>query len=303
MGTETWKRILAPGLALAIAAATTGCHVDWLTDRADAGSATLDLAITDAPIDRAAAVELRITGVHLVPASGEPEQFDFDTPLTVEMLRLQGSNSEPLLSGETVPAGEYTAIRLLIDAEPATDDSLIEFLDGTIFSLALPESADGVAEHGERFTLEAGEKHAFTLDFDLRRSLRPPADDGNDYRLEPVTRLVDDDTAGHAEGTVDAALVSDSECFPAVYAYSGRDVEPGELGSATEPVNTALVEPAAGQLDSVFFLGFLPEGDYTMALTCRADRDEVDTTDGVTFSHTLNVTIEAGETSQPAFRG
>lgn len=289
-------------LALLIAAWVSACHAEWLTGRTDEDSTTLDLAITDAPIDTAAAVDLRITGVHLVPESGEPEEFDFDTPLTLEMLRLQGSDSESLLAGETLPAGDYTAIRLLIDAEPETNDSLVEFLDGSLFSLVLPEGADGIAEHDARFTLPAGETKALTIDFDLRRSIRPPADNENDYRLEPVMRLVEDENAGHAEGTVDAALVDESNCLPAVYAYSGRDVVPGELGSATEPLNTALVDPAAGELNSVFFLGFLPEGQYTLALTCQADRDEVGTIEDVTFSRTLNVTIEAGQTSQPAFR-
>ncbi|HUG72828.1 MAG TPA: DUF4382 domain-containing protein, partial [Steroidobacteraceae bacterium] len=92
----------------------------------DGETSTLNLALTDAPLDNATTVWLQFTGVEVKPENGSAETFMFPAPKGFNMLTLQNGNAAELLGDTTVDAGDYEWVRLILDA-PGTsyviDDS------------------------------------------------------------------------------------------------------------------------------------------------------------------------------------
>lgn len=84
------------------------------------GSATgtLNLSLTDAPIDEAESVVVNFVGVELQPAGGERIMFDFTAPgemcdgdpipCMIDLTDYTDGETVPLLDGVTVPAGQYS---------------------------------------------------------------------------------------------------------------------------------------------------------------------------------------------------
>jgi hypothetical protein len=250
----------------------------------------LDLAITDAPVDDATAVVVRFTGVELRHEDGEDEIFEFDVPRDIDLLALSGGDSELLLSGERLPSGRYERIRLRVESSPSTIVSRVETLGGS-FPLYVPDDAEDGLDLDQDFDVPDDERAAYTIDFDLRRSMHNPESGSNAYELRPVLRLVEDERAGSIGGTVNSAKLV-AGCVPAVYVYSGSSITPDDVdGSGTEPVSSARVNLSTRR----YTVAFLPEGKYTVAFTCDADEDDPATNDSLTFE-AKNASVEAGET-------
>src|SRR5687768_2103740 len=73
-------------VALAIAAlGIAGCG-------GEGGTSTLNLALTDAPVDDATTVWVQFTGVEVKPADGPAESFMFTAPKGYDLLTLQNGN-------------------------------------------------------------------------------------------------------------------------------------------------------------------------------------------------------------------
>lgn len=267
----------------------------------DAQYGKITLGVTDAPVDGAEKVVVEFTGVEL-KAAGEPgpEVFDFTTPRQIDLLALEGGGSEILLSDETVPAGNYEWIRLKVNAGRTASDSYVDLEDGSRHPLFIPSGNESGLKLIRGFTVGAGSTTNFTIDFDLRRSvIRPPGQDG-DFVLKPVLRLVDNLQVGTLTGVVAPALVS-SDCTPAVYVFTGSDATPDDLGGTTEPFVTARVVQSETTGAYEYRIGFMPVGAYTVALTCAADLDDVETNDEIEFVEALNAAVTVGQTTTASF--
>lgn len=96
--------------------------------------------------------------------------------------------------------------------------------------------------------------------------------------LQPALRLVDNVVVGCNASAVDATLLAEACADPnlqtgAVYILSGEDVTPVDLRrEETDALITALVNGVDG--DYVYEVGYLPEGDYTVAYTRMAGSDD-----------------------------
>ncbi len=103
------ERYPLAGLALVSLLALTviSCGSD---DDDEWGSITL--AVTDAPVDSAARVVVEFTAVEIQPAEGQRELFEFSTPRRIDLLALQGGETELLLDEALLPAGQYNFILL-----------------------------------------------------------------------------------------------------------------------------------------------------------------------------------------------
>src|SRR5262245_54022728 len=201
----------------------------------------LTLRITDSPVTSARRVVVEFTGLEIRPAGGgDPEVFDF-APRQIDLLALDGGGSEILLSDELLPAGEYESIRLKVNAGRNASDSFIELDDGSIHPLFIPSGNQTGLKLIRGFVIGAGSTHNFTIDFDLRKSVIHPPGLGDPYLLKPVLRLVNNLEVGTLQGTVAPALVVEG-CAPAVYLFTGADVVPDDIGSATPPLATTAVE-------------------------------------------------------------
>lgn len=293
---------------------------------------TLNLALTDAPIDEAKSVFVEFSGLSLNQGTSEETanwiDIEFDQPLSIDLLTLQGSSHINLLSEEQLPAGSYSEIRLHIN-EDSTDGDLENYIvlnDGndTTYPITIPSGlTSGLKVKGD-INLPPNGEVAFTIDFDVRKSI--VVQGNNEYKLKPVLKLTEDTLTGHIAGTVDAALLSsepnknwlcsddDIDTYNAVYIYSGANTTPVDISENTnEPIATALINLDTNSGKYVFEAGYLNAGDYTVSFTCNTDSESyvdvldeqnniIGTTansgDNLQFIGTQNVTVVAGETAQ-----
>lgn len=266
------------------------------------GTGRLSLSITDAPVDDAAKVVVQFTGVEVKPQGGEAETFTFDEPRAIDLLALQGGDTAPLLEDVELDAGRQEWIRLMVDAEDdGTLDSYIELKDGSQHELYVPSGSQSGLKLVSGVTVPNGGAAAYTLDFDLRKSVHEPMNADDAYVLRPTLRIVQDDDAGILSGSVDASLIGEG-CAPAVYVYEGADAVPDDVaGAGVEPVTTANVVLDSGSGEYRYAAAFLEAGDYTAAFTCGADDDDPATDDALTFSGAANVEIRAQQVTDHDF--
>ena len=260
------------------------------------GTGTLTLSITDAPIDDAAAVVVEFTGVELKPAGGGRVVFDFDTPRQIDLLSLQGNDSTPLLDGVEVPAGDYNWIRLKVNAAKGTLDSYVELEDHSQVSLFIPSGEQSGLKLVSGFTVAQGGIADFTIDFDLRKSVHDPVGQEG-YFLRPALRLVDNLEVGSISGTVPDSYVNAPGCSGghAVYLYAGYDAVVDDVGSANEPLTSALVVSDSDSGPHHYTIGFVAAGyHYTIAFTCQAASDDPELDDVIDFVGAANVDVTAG---------
>ena len=282
-------RRLWPGV-LALPLALSACDIRF----GDGGR--IDLRLTDAPIDGAAEVVIAVEAIELRTFAGERETFSYAQPRRIDLLELANGRTTLLLADEFLPADDYESIRLRLRSSPDTFDSYVRLDDGRTFALYVPDGAETGLRVATDFTIDDGDSRRLTIDFDVRRSLREPDADNNPqaYRLVPSLRVVEDRRSGDIEGRIAAALIN-SSCVPAVYVYSGR-VTPDDIGgTGAQPLTSSRVF-----LDSnghyVYTAGFLPEAEYTVALSCEAGADDPERNDAIDFISD-RVTVTAEETA------
>lgn len=281
--------------------ALTGCGGGSSSDSGPA-TGTLGISITDAPVDSANRVMVQFDGIEIKPAGGERLTFTFDSPRQIDLLALQGNHSEPLLDGEQVPAGQYQWMRVMVTGNRQSLESFIELeADSGQHPLWVPSGSETGLKLVQGFTVPVGGSADFTIDFDLRKSITKPGQSGDAYILKPVLRLVNNVEVGTLTGTVDTATASAESCSPAAYVYAGSDVTPDDEGSESSPLTSALISMDDATGEYGFTVGFLSEGDYTLAWTCQADLDDAATDDDMLFEDNVNVSITAGETTNIAF--
>jgi hypothetical protein len=278
--------------------ALAGCGSGGSSDGEQTGALTL--GITDAPLDSAASVVVTFTGVELKPKSGEPFSIDFASPKTIDLMTLQGVNRALILDGEVLPVGEYTWMRLKVEADPqVAGDSYLQLeTDGAQCELRVPSGSESGLKLIRGFTIGAGTTTDITIDFDLRKSVvAPPGQQGGDplvcggqaFLLKPVLRLIDNLQVGAITGAIDPALIAAacpadlSAPYPGnVYLFGplpqGETVAPDDYDGIVDDPNgedalaSALVDPDTFE----YAIGFVPAGDYVVAYTCASDDVEVD---------------------------
>lgn len=237
--------------------------------------------------------------------SGEdskPLEFDFASPVTIDLLKQQGGSSASLLDGVKLPAGHYAWLRLKL---AQTDCCTIKLSDGSVHPLVVSSGDETGLKLVRGFTVAANGTVNFTIDFDLRRSINL---DNGVYRLRPVLRLMDDLDVGRIEGQVQNTLtiggiaISDPSCGPAAYIYAGASVKPVDIdpGAAVQPVITATMSLDDDSGGYRFKAGFLAPGDYTVAVVC-AGKDDPTKLDNLSFSAAKNATVTADESVSVVF--
>jgi len=250
-----------------------------------ATTGTASISLTDAPIDDAKEVVVRFEGAEFQPADGERVMVylsdttgtgncevvvapDPTKPCEVDLTDYTGTDKVTLLDNITLPAGQYSWIRLILNANPG----YITLLNDSQFDLRVPSGAQtGLKIHGG-FVVAAGNHTNYTIDFNLRASVHDPVG-SSEYILRPTVRLVDESLTGTLSGNVNTSFfVADPACTGAVYVFDeGTPGTPDDVdGDASDPISTALV-PSDGV--HAYIVGFLTEGDYLIAFTCDALAD------------------------------
>ncbi|MDE2139520.1 MAG: DUF4382 domain-containing protein, partial [Gammaproteobacteria bacterium] len=211
--TRNLALLFAGGLLLALA----GCNGGGSSD------ATLNLGVTDTPVDGAQNVVVAFTGVDLMGPGGQ-QSFSFSSEKSIDLLQQQGTNSASLLAGVTIPAGNYQWIRLDIDAA----NSYIITSTGAKYPLTIPSSSQTGLKLVSGFTVAQGDIADFVIDFNLRQSITQSNAGGiTSYILTPALRLINEQQVGTVSGSVAStlsiggSLITATTCSPAVYVYPG----------------------------------------------------------------------------------
>lgn len=272
-------------------------------DSADALGA-LSFAITDSPVDAAEKVVVRFNGMEIKPADGDAISFDFSSPRDIDLLALQGGNAAPLISGESVPAGNYNWVRLKVSAvQDNIFDSYIQ-IDGIQYELRIPSGNETGLKLVSGFTVAQGGNANYTIDFDLRKSVVAPPGQAPVMMLKPALRLVNNIEVGTMTGVVDSSLIAaecEGEATGAVYVYSGSDVSPDDLdGDAGDPLTSGAVTLDEGGTYR-YTIAFLAAGNYTASYSCDTDADDPESDDSLVFVGTQNASITAGATTTVSF--
>jgi hypothetical protein len=266
----------------------------------------LSLHITDAPVDNATNVVIQFSGVQLQRAGGSRIDHTFDSVRNLNLLALQGGERITLLDNVSVPSGNYSWIRLLVNAERDVLDSYITLNGGGQFPLFIPSGSESGLQLSGGLTVPARGSADFTIDFDLRKSITAPSDGSDNYILRPSLRLIDSSDAGRLSGEVDPSLMTDGSCTNgathdignAVYLYTGHDATLDDIdGGDGDP----LVSANINLTNNTYTIGFLTPGDYTVAFTCQGADDDPEEEDEIDFVGAANVTIAANATSEHDF--
>jgi hypothetical protein len=268
-----------------------------------ASTGTLNLSVTDAPVDSADEVVVEFYGAELQPANGSRVTFDFTSRCALDpascqinLLDLTGGASTLILDTETVPSGQYNWMRLLVNAQPNVRDSYI-VVGGQEFELRIPSGDESGLKLNQGFVVPAGGTADFTIDFDLRKSVHDPVG-SSDYILRPTLRIVDNTEVGSISGNVDPSFFASGTCTGAVYVFfdgtAGAPDDEDGIGGGPDPITSALVPD-----DGVhhYKVAFLSEGDYLIAFTCDAAADDPavdDDTATVSFLSQATVPVTAG---------
>ena len=258
------------------------------------GQVTMDLA-TELPADpNVTQVVVYVRGLEFTGGSGT-RTLEFSDTEQVNLIDLADDNGAlRLFTGEELPEGSYTGVRLLLDDDRA-DDAFVSTGSGTQFTLNL---ADG--DYASlSFSIDNNENSddSFTLLLDLRQSLSFD-DDNDEYTLTPKMRAVDTSEMSRIDGDVSITCPAGGSLERgAVYLFQGNDVTPDDIdGSGVEPFATAPIFTATSGGGFFYSLRFLPAGDYTLAATCSGNDEEPSTDEDLQFRNVVNVNLDDRET-------
>ena len=176
-------------LVLCAATLLFGCTQGGTSSRA--GTGTLEVNLTDAPIDlsNVQSVNVTLTGVIVYPAeSTNPMHIVMEGtpislmthPATFDLLTLTGGATALLASGE-VPAGTYNRIRLEIS------DATLIYKDSTTAPLKIESNKVDVPI---RFEVGVDATSIVTLDFDAAASVQVNSTASDMFILRPVVTPV-----------------------------------------------------------------------------------------------------------------
>ena len=277
---------------------------------------TLRVHLADAPVAPVTKVWVQFTGIEVKPVGANALQFAFSPAKGYDLLTLQGGNSAVLLGDTTVPAGEYEWIRLIVD--PANGSNYL--IDGSgQHELRVPSGEQSGLKLIRGFTMPAGGRADFTIDFDLAKSILTPPGQAPRYLMKPVLRMVNNIQVGTLAGSFQpATLAAQTACAnvaPRVYVYTGtvgapddiynpENSTPDTMSDVDPLVTTTATQDATGRY--VWTIAFLPAGSYTVAFTCNADDPLVDedtiVPDPITFTvHPQTAVVSVGQTTSIVF--
>jgi hypothetical protein len=238
---------------------------------------TVNLSITDAPIDNPdiIGVHITVTDVQYHISGNNFESFpDFVGPKTVNLLELTRGASE-LLGSLELTSGNYTQIRFVLDApergttNPVNPGCYLEFAGGSTVPLFVPSGSQSGFKGVGAFTVPINGTVDITADFDARKSVVEAGASGT-YILKPTIRLIVNNQAGKIVGSV-TNVPANAQIV--VFTYEDGEYTATE---AAEPVAESPRFPNAISSDMVdanggYQLAFLAPMTYDLVVVSMID--------------------------------
>ncbi len=285
-------------------------------------TATIDLSVSDAPVDSAQKVCIAVSGISLHRSSQgnqaekswssaallNTDEDDDCTPddssipdanfdgypdfVYIDLLKYQGGDARALLTGEVIPAGSYQQLRLQVRDGSSQPSSYV--LNDKNERVPLRVPSDVLKLHG--FDVAADGHYQFQLEFELRHAMVLPSS-GNGYLLKPNgVRVIEAERVGTIYGNVDERLCGGDLSAAGIYLYPATATDYKGLyydtssGTSSGPVQTTLVQaPDPGNASYHYALHYVEAGTYDLALVCNAAEDNAEAT---TFEPSIPVTIQ-----------
>jgi hypothetical protein len=249
----------------------------------------MSLGVSDAPVQNVRQVCIEFSEAEFKKAGSANQVVIFDPPAKVDLLAYQGMNAAPLLTDETLEAGEYQWVRLaanaaqganggagagMNDTECVGEGSYVVTDGGAVHGLYIPSSAESGLKLNRGFTLPVGGSVDFVAEFDLMKSVHAPTGLDPDYMMRPTIRLMDRTETGSISGEVSMLLATQTGCMPAVYLYnageSPDDNEDDDEMDSIDPIASAMVDM---QNDGryLYEIGPVRAGMYDVFFSCDSD--------------------------------
>ena len=302
-----------PYLILAVILTACGGSDSSTPDTPDPATGTFNLGVSDNPAD-AEVVNIAFKQVVLKNSEGS---ISFDVSeggelKHVDLLTVQGAEVATLVSGESVPLGEYQmCIYMQKNEEGAAGSSYVETAEG-IEGLTTNSngSCGGVGAEDEdtgrlflnkTFTIEEG-SNTFVAEFNLAKGLQAPHGNKDYWTLKPTSvQLVNANEIGGISGQISSDTFSEcqaaavglglpDEYHQAVYLYpeSTALANMADFRAENEPYLQIEVAPLASarvnpildelgvEIGQGYEFGFLDAGTYSLGYTCVAQNDDPD---------------------------
>jgi len=156
------------------------------------GTGTLNLYLCDAPLDaeNVTGVYITINEIQYHLGAQWVTCEEFEGPKAYDLLELTGGNST-LLGEFTLPAGNYTQIRFMLDipdkgSHLANPGCYIEFADNSTEPLFAPSGGETGYKAIGYFEVPVNGTVEVTADFDVRKAVVVA---GSSYILKPTIKL------------------------------------------------------------------------------------------------------------------
>ena len=241
-------------MAFALAAVVAGCGGGGDGDGGGAGFGTLGASLTDSPSCGFDAVNVTVVKVRVHQSSSSSDtdagwtDITLNPPRKIDLLSL--TNGVLTSLGEaTLPAGHYTQLRLVLDAN--TGGSLANSVTptgGVETALATPSAVQSGIKLVHQFDVAAGQRVDVLIDFDACKSI---VTRGNGtFALKPVIKIVPYVLNG-IKGFVDLASLASSVMVTAQ--------QNGAIIQSSAP------NPTTGE----FMLARLEPGNYDVVMTAN----------------------------------
>lgn len=279
-------------LAAVVVLAVAGCG----SSGSDPKTGVISLGVSDGPISNANKVCVAFNQIEFKSSS---DSFTVEVGNNVNLIEFQGANAAPLLFDYELPAGDYQWMRLGVSAllgadggdedkdlagtECVGDESYLVMNSGeSRHNLYIPSGAMTGLKLIGGFSVPAGGKANFTLEFDLRKSVTAPDGLEPDVILRPTIRLVNNEAVGTLVGDVYYYLATGilqelPSCDPWVYVFNEGVMPNGIIENVVDefdPIATAMVvdlTPDIELSDFYYEVGQLPVGKYEVAFTCDGE--------------------------------
>lgn len=299
-------------IVIALTSVLGACGGSDSNDTPDAPlSGSFSLGVSDNPAD-AQIVNIAFKQV-VLKGNGQSLSFDVSDNgelKMVDLLSVQGQETATLVSGQSVPVGEYQMCIYMKNSEVAdttssyvknmdgTDAGLVSNSNGSCGGVGADEPDTGRLFFNKAFTIAAG-NNLFVAEFNLAKGMQAPHGNKAYWTLKPTSvQLVNNAEVGAISGQISLDTLTacetaaeGSQFSQAVYLYPGNtlladmidfrpdaDITPPQVA----PIASSRVQPILDDTETLigyqYEFGFVAADTYSLGYTCLAQHDDPEST-------------------------
>jgi len=247
--------------------------------------------------DGVSSMVVQLDGVELLTEDGDAVDIDFSEPVALDLVDYEDEVYN-IITGEDIDADSFSGIRLLLE----TTGNYVVDPDGYSHDVTV---VDGSSFWDLNLDADEDESHTITMTLDLRLSLY---EGSSGYELTPIgVAVIDDDSAslsGRVEDDIMSGTCDDDANDTAIYLFEGQGVVPDDYDqSAPDPILTASVDYDDDTSTYRYSFDAIPDGGYTLALTCTGDVENGPDDDYLSFPLSDTIDLGVGDAETLDFTG